>query len=267
VSDHPSLIPGAEPLSHVGDRRGALVLHGFTGNPNTVRPVANALVAAGFSVEMPRLPGHGTTLADMMTTGWSDWTGEVALAYERLAARTDSIVAVGLSMGGSLALWAACTRRLDAVVCINPKIRPESEEIREMARGMLSEGETYIPGSGSDIADPDAHESGYDDTPIGPALSFFEGLDDLGAQLRSLTSPAPPLLIMTSSQDHVVPPEESDLLANLWPGTVDRVALERSFHVATLDFDRQLICDRTVTFAQTMCAAGAGQSVLRQRAD
>ena len=58
-----------------------LVLHGFTGNPSSMRGLAEAMAGAGFHVEMPRLPGHGTTVEDMMTTGWADWTGEVEAAY------------------------------------------------------------------------------------------------------------------------------------------------------------------------------------------
>ena len=50
------------------------MLHGFTGNPSSMRGVAEALAAAGYHVELPLLPGHGTTIDDMLTTGWADWT-------------------------------------------------------------------------------------------------------------------------------------------------------------------------------------------------
>lgn len=63
-----NLIPGAEPWSHVGGPAGALVLHGFTGNPGSVRGVADALAAAGFTVELPLLPGHGTRVEDLIPT-------------------------------------------------------------------------------------------------------------------------------------------------------------------------------------------------------
>ena len=69
-------------------RPGALVLHGFTGNPSSMRGLAETLAAEGLHVELPRLPGHGTTIEDMLTTGWADWTAEVESAYQRLAART-----------------------------------------------------------------------------------------------------------------------------------------------------------------------------------
>jgi alpha-beta hydrolase superfamily lysophospholipase len=65
---HP-VLPGAEAWSSPGGGpHGVLVLHGFTGNPVSVRPLAEALAEAGFAVEMPRLPGHGTHVEDMIPT-------------------------------------------------------------------------------------------------------------------------------------------------------------------------------------------------------
>src|SRR5580704_6208840 len=100
-----SIIPGAEPYSTSGDTRGALVLHGFTGNPQSMRGLALALADAGFTVEMPLLPGHGTRIEDMLETRWEDWSAAAEVAYTELAARSDGVVVVGLSMGGTLSVW------------------------------------------------------------------------------------------------------------------------------------------------------------------
>lgn len=66
------VMAGAEPFSAKGDRRGALVVHGFTGCPQSMRPLGEALAKAGFTVEVPRLPGHGTTPEDMVNYRFSD---------------------------------------------------------------------------------------------------------------------------------------------------------------------------------------------------
>src|SRR6056297_1494816 len=101
-----AVMDGCDAWSHVGDGDvGVLVIHGFTGNPSSMTPQAEAFAAAGLHVEQPRLPGHGTTLEDMQTTGWADWSGEAAAAYDRLAERASKIVVIGLSMGGTLTLW------------------------------------------------------------------------------------------------------------------------------------------------------------------
>ena len=108
MSEYP-VLPGAEAFSHAasGDVGGVLAIHGFTGSPSSMGGVAAAMAGAGLHVEVPRLSGHGTAIEDMLTTRWTDWTGEVAAAFERLLARTGRIVVVGQSMGGSLALWLA----------------------------------------------------------------------------------------------------------------------------------------------------------------
>ncbi len=71
------VLPGAEPFSHDGGTVGVVLCHGFTGTPQSLRAWAEALAAAGHSVRLPRLPGHGTTWPEMNTTTWRDWYGEV----------------------------------------------------------------------------------------------------------------------------------------------------------------------------------------------
>jgi len=243
------LVPGAEPWSAEGGRAGALCLHGFTGNPTSMRKLAEAFAAAGFTVELPRLPGHGTTVEDMKTTGWADWTAEVEAAYQRLAARTDKIVVSGLSMGGSLTLWTALQHPdVAGIVCINPATKPQPAELMEMLHGMVDEGTDTMPGIGADIADPDATESAYEQTPLRPLISLVEdGLASLHERYSEITCP---LLLLTSPQDHVVEPSNGDFLAETFGGPVERISLERSYHVATLDFDKDLIFEAAVAFAR-----------------
>jgi carboxylesterase len=248
-----ALMEGAEPWSVDGGPVGALCLHGFTGNPTSMRPVAKAFAAAGFAVELPRLPGHGTTIEDMITTGWADWTAAAEDAYQRLAARCQQVVVAGLSMGGSLTIWLATRHpEIAGIVCINAATQPQADEILDMVRGMVAEGEDRIAGIGSDIADPDAVESAYEAAPLVPLLSLMDGLAALQPDLGAI---ACPVLIMTSPNDHVVEPANSDHLAAAVAGPVERVTLERSYHVATLDYDGQLVCREAVAFAQKVTAA------------
>lgn len=247
------VLPGAEAWSVEGGPVGALVLHGFTGTPAGMRPVAEALADAGFTVELPRLPGHGTVIDDMVPTRFADWAAHVDEVYGRLAQRCERVVVVGLSMGGTLTCWLAARHpEIAGIVAINPLVQPNDPQVLELLQAMLDAGETISPGIGSDIADPDATESAYEGSPLAAAKSLFEGVDDLQADLPRI---ACPVLIMTSPQDHVVPPENSDHLASLVSGPVERITLERSYHVATLDYDRDLIRERTVEFARKVTAA------------
>jgi len=232
------ILPGAEPMSSEGTTGvGVLVLHGFTGNPSSMRSLAEAMAALGHHVELPRLPGHGTSIEDMSTTSWPDWTGEVEAAYQRLAGRVDRIVVMGLSMGGSLTLWTALQHpELAGIVCVNPATMPQPDEVQDMIREMLAEGHEIMPGIGSDIADPDVEEIAYDGTPLKPLMSLV--LDGLAPMTDRFGELQMPLLLITSRQDHVVEPANSEHLAASHGGAVEHVWLERSYHVATQDYDR-----------------------------
>jgi carboxylesterase len=245
------VLPGAEPMTADGGPAGVLVLHGFTGNPSSMRGIAEACAAAGHAVSMPRLSGHGTVVDDMLDRTWDDWTGEVTDAYDELAGRCERVVVVGLSMGGALTAWVG-TQRPDAagLVLINAVAEP-APDMRAAVQGMVDAGETLMAGIGSDVADPDVTESAYTDTPLPPLLSMFDGIEAMQADLGGITAPA---LIMTSPQDHVVAPSNSDHLAASLGGPVERVTLERSYHVATVDFDRDLIIERVLDFVARVTA-------------
>jgi carboxylesterase len=254
MSEHP-VIPGAEPLSAAGDDVGVLVLHGFTGNPGSVRPLAQALAADGRTVELPRLPGHGTAVEDMVETGFADWSAAADAAYADLAGRTRTTVVAGLSMGGTLACWLAASHpEVGGLVVVNPLVQPPEPEMVAMARQMVEAGETIAPGIGSDIADPDSSETAYPGSPLRPLLSLVEAVEALQADLPRI---ACPVLVMTSPQDHVVPPANSDHLAALVAGPVERVTLERSYHVATLDYDKDLVGERAVAFVRKVAASSS----------
>jgi len=245
-----SVMEGAEAWSHEGTiDAGVVVVHGFTGNPGSMRGLAEACAGAGFHVEMPRLAGHGTCVDDMLPTRWVDWCRDADAAYARLASRTKNVVVMGLSMGGSLTLWLAAEHpETKGIVCVNPATYPLADEMLTAIRGILDGGTAVIPGIGSDIADPDVTENAYPGTPVRPLLSFMdEGLAPLSKRYASTRVP---LLLYTSVNDHVVDPAQSDRLAEAYGGPVERVTLERSFHVATQDYDRGLIFEGSVAFAR-----------------
>jgi carboxylesterase len=242
---HP-VLPGAEPYSATGDTRGALVLHGFTGNPQSMRGLALAMADAGFTVEMPLLPGHGTDISDMIPTRWKDWCRVAEDAYTELAARSDAVAVIGLSMGGTLAVWLA-EHHLDvaALSLVNPMVTPPGADVTQLLEAMVEGGDEVAPGIGSDIAMEGAVEAAYGELPLQAALSLFEGVAEVEALLDSVSCP---ILLFTSTQDHVVDPKSSDVLASGVKGPVERVVLERSYHVATLDYDKDEIEARTVEF-------------------
>jgi carboxylesterase len=240
-------MPGAEPFSATNGANGVLVLHGFTGNPHSMRPLAEAFADAGFSVELPLLPGHGTAVDDMLATRFEDWSEAAESAYARLAAHCDHTIVAGLSMGGTLSLWLAGRHpELSGAIVVNPLVDPPADSFVEMMRATVDGGMDRMPGIGSDIAKPDVPEGAYAETPIAALLSLFDGVSELAARLPEIDVP---VLLLSSRTDHVVPTSSGDLLVERFGGPVERVYLENSYHVATLDYDAHEIEERAVAFA------------------
>ncbi len=241
------IIAGAEPWSAHGGSHGVLVLHGFTGNPQSLRPLAEACAAAGFSVDLPLLPGHGTVLEDMLPTRWADWSSGAEAAYRALADRCDQVVVTGLSMGGTLACWLAEQHPdLAGIAVVNPIIQAPDEEFRQNIATLLEGGTEVFDAIGSDIKQEGMVESAYPGTPLAPVLSLFEAADGVRARLGRIHCPT---LLLSSREDHVVDPVSGDVLAGAVGGPLERIFLENSYHVATLDWDAPLLEAAVVEFA------------------
>ena len=217
-----------------------------------MRALAEACASADFHVELPQLAGHGTAMEDMIPTRWADWSGDVEKAYQRLAQRASKIVVMGLSMGGALTLWLASRHSdLSGIVCINPATKSSASKLAG-ARLAVKTGKKSLPAIGSDISDPAVKESSYDATPLAAAVSLFaDGLKPLSKKYGSIKVP---LLLFTATNDHVVNPKESDFLASKYAGSIERVVLERSFHVATQDVEKETVNTKALEFARRVTA-------------
>jgi carboxylesterase len=248
-----NIMPGCEPFSASGGRDGVLVLHGFTGNPQSMRPLAEAIANAGYTVELPRLPGHGTTVEDMMTTGWSDWSGAADAAYRELATRCDRVAVAGLSMGGGLTAFVAEEHPdVAALVFINALVKPPVQEMRDGLKGLLDAGMETMESIGSDIKKDGSQEASYNATPLACAASLFDGIEKVWERLDTISAPT---LILSSREDHVVTSDNSEDLARIVKGSVEHIWLEDSYHVATLDNDASLVEASTVRFLDTIFSA------------
>jgi len=249
------ILQGAEPWSAPGGADGVLVLHGFTGNPQSMRPLAEALATAGFTVELPLLPGHGTALEDMVPTRWDDWSGAAEAHFQALAARCDHVAVVGLSMGGALTCWLAERHpHLSGIAVVNPLVHAPDAEFRAAIQGLLDAGTETIDGIGSDIKKEGGVEAAYDGTPLAAVLSLFEGADEVEAKLADIHCP---VLVLSSREDHVVESVSGDAVVDGVRGPVERVWLEESYHVATLDNDAPLIESRVVAFVTSVFGGDA----------
>ncbi len=244
------ILEGAEPFHADGDDRGVLVVHGFTGNPQSMRPIAEALAAEGFTVDLPLLPGHGTAVEDMVETGFDDWLAETERAYGALAATCRAVAVVGLSMGGGLTAWLASDHpEISGIACLNALVTPP-DGMRDGIEAMLASGDVVMAGIGSDIAKEGVTELAYAETPLRPMLTLFDAATALQDRLGRISCP---VLVVTSPQDHVVDPTNGDVLAASVNGPVERVTASDSFHVVTLDHDGPMVVAAVVDFCTRVC--------------
>jgi len=247
------IIEGAEPWSAAGGAGGVLVLHGFTGNPQSMRPLAEALAGAGLTVELPLLPGHGTSLDDMLPTRWEDWSGAAEAQFQALASRCDRVAVVGLSMGGTLACWLAERHpHLSGIALVNPLVHAPDAEFRTGVRALVEAGTPTFDAIGSDIKREGSVEASYPGTPLDAVLSLFDATDDVEASLADIHCPT---LLLSSREDHVVDPVSGDVVERTVSGPVERIWLEDSYHVATLDNDAALIEATVVGFVTSVLGA------------
>jgi carboxylesterase len=238
-----------------------LCLHGMTGTPFEVRPFAEAFGRAGFSVEAPMLAGHGATLEDLARTTWSDWLASAERALDALAARTHGrpVALCGFSMGGLLALRLARLhpQRVAALVVMGTPLR-----LRRLQVGALR-AVTRLPidfrrwsaaslpkPNGSDISIPELRHGnpGLPAFPIAALAQLFALMDVVRADLPSVRAPT---LVVHARHDHVVPMDDSlELTGSLGSEIIERLWLERSFHVVGLDVDAAEVVGAATKFVE-----------------
>jgi len=210
------------------------------------------LARRGFAVELVRLPGHGTHFRDMIRTRYEDWRGEVERGLQVLRSRTERVVPLGLSMGGTLVLdvVSANPGSVAGAVTINAPVL-DREGILVKLAPFLEHVLPLVPASAAglarnDIAKPGMNELAYAWVPAKAGNSLVREFPRIRGQLANVTCP---MFVAYSRADHSVPPENSKaILRMLGSKDITELALERSYHVATLDYDLELIEERVTAF-------------------
>lgn len=246
MPEQTKLMAGAEPWGADGGETGVLVLHGFTGSPQSVRHWAQGLAAKGHTVLLPRLPGHGTDLKDLAASLWSDWVGEAEMSLRGLWEHCSRVFVCGLSMGGTITLDLAARygERLAGVAVVNASVH--TTDPRAKLAPLLAKLPITVKGVASDIADPGERELAYSRIPTRAAYQFLQYQELVRERLVDIQVP---LLVMASRRDHVVASSNAaKIMERAKSEEKELLWLERSYHVATLDYDRDLIVERTATF-------------------
>lgn len=225
-----------------GDRRGVLLIHGFTATPSQMRPLGEALHHEGYTVLAVLLPGHGTTIEDMERQKWSGWLKACRDGFNLLARRCDEIYLAGLSMGGILTLILASELPVKAAVSIAAPMRLKNSMAKfSWLAGPFMRYQGWPKDPEKDAAEREnAYHIGYSMTPVRkvPDLLRLEHIAE-----RSLSNIRCPLLVVQPKKDDTVRLDSPDVILK---GAVNSpykkmLWLENSRHVCTVEPEFDLL--------------------------
>ncbi len=226
-----------------------LLLHGFTGNPAEMEGLANFLRSQGCTVSVPTLPGHATQPENLRYIPYHAWIATSEKAFLDLRQHYPIIFVIGLSMGGALALHLAAQHQFDGLVTLAAALKlPLQQEIASYVFAPFVS--VRHKRNGSDVHDAEAKSQlrNYDRYPLSAARELMRMLRKIRAELSKVTMP---ILAIHSRADHVVPFDNLALLMrSVKSPWREQMVVENSFHVLTVDYDRQVIFERIWDFIQ-----------------
>lgn len=232
---------------HVGGEVGVLLCHGFTASPLSMRPWGEELARAGYSVSIPLLPGHGATWRETNQSSWAEWFSALEKAYEELAARCTTVVAMGISMGGALTLRLAAQHpEIAAVVVVNPSLQGDWKALQALP--LMVRALPALPAFRSDVRRSGALQEG-----TWLPLVALQSLCELWPVVCSeLSHVRQPVLVFRSALDKVVSPTSSRLVLEAVSGPAQEVVLPHSGHMSVLDWDAPHLFAESMRFTEAV---------------
>jgi carboxylesterase len=224
------------PFTWNGGAGNALLVHGFPGTPNEMRPLAASLHRAGWTVHGLLLPGHGPQIDTLFERRWPEWVAAVEAALTDIPADGPPTLLVGYSFGAALALQTVIVRPPSALVLLAPfwqlgdawqqwvgfLLKPFFRRIRPFKKADFSNPQVrhgvtnMLPGINLD--DPDIQQTLRD---LSIPTSLFEQLHTVGRNAYRLAPQVKlPTLIVQGIDDEVVPRQRTHRLLQRFPGPV-----------------------------------------------
>ena len=226
---------------------GILLVHGFTGSPHSMRPVAQRFMELGYAVEMPVLTGHATRWQDLRDSTYQQWLDSAERGYRRLTDQGLQVVVIGMSMGGTVATHLSARLPVAGTVLINPYMVDVNPMMRHA--GKVSKVLPVLKAIGSDIAVPGVSEGAYSLVPT----AAVHQLHLLGAETRALIPLLKsPVLYLRSLGDHTVLDSSHRYFLEHCSVPVEFRWLTRSYHVATLDYDAEYLLSAIQAFVASL---------------
>lgn len=255
------IVLGAEPRTYRADSDRALLLfHGYNDSPQSLDRVARGLHAAGWTVRLPLLPGHGRSLR-----AFDDWSEEEVLAlareeYSALRARYRTVVVGGLSMGGAVACSLAAESDASGVVLYAPMLFvPRTMEVVVYTARLWNVLTRYVSGGNKrSIRDREAAAE-----VIAYGCSSRRSVEALERLCRHTVGRLgfvhAPVIVIQSEEDNRLPLDQSRrAIARI--GTKDKTVLftRGAGHVVTVDHGWQDLLAQTAHWLEARFPQSVG---------
>ncbi|MBP1995197.1 alpha/beta hydrolase [Paenibacillus eucommiae] len=215
-----------------------LLLHGFTGGPFELQPLADYLRSSGRSCEVPRLPWHGEDLAQLKTGHWTKWIQSAEWYAERMSAAYGSFDIIGFSMGGLLAAYIAARYPVRKLILLNASVVYISP-----SRLLKVIHERW---KHRDVQDLDKVKS----TPIRATWQFTRIVRHLRPELTKVRVPT---FIAQSEQDHVIHPLSARYIYNKLGGYRELSWFPKSRHLICLSDESVRLFHEVDVFLEKEC--------------
>ena len=227
---------------------GVVLVHGYTGSPSSMRPWAEYLNQQGYTVRVPLLPGHGTKPEDLSEIKWQQWPEKIESELDELRKNCTKIFICGFSMGGGTTLHVATKRsdKIAGIILVNPMIHLPF--IGTKLAYLLSRIKKYRSSAGDDIKRPGVTQGGYE---VMSTEGIYQILQMLKYTRANLHRVSVPMQLFHSVDDHTLPVSNTEIvMERVGSLSKERIELTNSFHVATLDYDAEVIFENSRMFIE-----------------
>lgn len=224
-----------------------LLLHGFMGSPYDLVWIGKQLNEAGYTIYIPRLPGHGTNSKDFLASNWQAWLRAVCDIYINISAMHESVFVAGYSMGGLLASLLAAHFNPEKLILFAPAFLTKDKRIAlaPVAKFFVKTLPLSITKSYDDAEFQKAQKD-YLGIVYVPKLADLLKLMKLAK--KTLDYVKAETLILLSEKDNLVPIEVKDLLNERLKAQKEFVILKESSHALTDGAEREEVVKSVIEF-------------------